>query len=193
MVAVRKNAFRSLTRMPIYLLDGIVIGITLVSAMLAMVRGFSREVLAVGSWIAAAAAAFFLYPYLEPLASQYTSSKALAAIGSAAAIFLVTLIIVSYITMRIADFIIDSRIGILDRTLGFVFGAARGILIMVVANVFLNWLMPADKQPDWVAQAKSKPMLDSLGTSLVNALPKNADTSIIDSIRGKTETGDTDA
>lgn len=179
--------------MPITLFDGIFIGVTLVSAMLAMVRGFSREVLAVASWIAAAAAAFFLYPYLEPYALQYTSSKSLAAIGSAAAIFLVTLIIVSYLTMRLADFIIDSRIGVLDRTLGFVFGAARGILIMVVAVVFLNWLIPETKQPTWVADAKSKPILDDLGEKLINILPEDADSSIIDSIRNKSEDGDTDA
>ncbi|MEW7006655.1 MULTISPECIES: CvpA family protein [unclassified Lentilitoribacter] len=182
--------------MPITLFDGIFIGVTLVSAMLAMVRGFSREVLAVASWVAAAAAAFFLYPYLEPYALQYTSSKSLAAIGSAAAIFLVTLIIVSYITMRLADFIIDSRIGVLDRTLGFVFGAARGVLIMVVAVQFLNWLIAEEKQPTWIAEAKSKPLLDSLGVKLVNILPEDADSSIIDSIRKKSEddaTGDTDA
>jgi membrane protein required for colicin V production len=183
MLAVQKIAFRSKNTMPIELLDGILIGITLVSAMLAMVRGFSREVLSVGSWVAAAAAAFFLYPYLEPYASQYTSSPELAAIGSAAVIFLVTLSIVSYLTMRVADFIIDSRVGVLDRTLGFVFGAARGILIMVVAVQFLNWLIAVDKQPEWIANAKSKPLLDSLGISLVNALPENADSSILDSIR----------
>ena len=64
-------------------------------------------------------------------------------IGSAAVIFLITLIVVSYITMRIADFIIDSRVGALDRTLGFVFGAARGILLLVVALLFFNWLVAA--------------------------------------------------
>lgn len=169
--------------MPIEILDGILIGITLVSAMLAMIRGFSREVLAVVSWIAAAAAAFFLYPLIMPFALQYTSSETLAAIGSAAVIFLITLIVVSYITMRIADFIIDSRIGVLDRTLGFIFGAARGILIMVVAVQFLNWLIPTD-QPTWIAQAKSKPILDSLGNTLVSLLPEDADRSLIDRISG---------
>ena len=42
--------------MPITLLDGILVGFTLVSAMLAMVRGFSREILSIASWAAAAAA-----------------------------------------------------------------------------------------------------------------------------------------
>jgi membrane protein required for colicin V production len=127
--------------MPITLLDGILLAITLFSAVLAMVRGFSREVLAVASWIAAAAAAYLLYPVLTPFALQYTSSDKIAMIGSAAAVFLIALIVVSYITMRIADFIIDSRIGALDRTLGFVFGAARGMLLVVVAMLFFNFLV----------------------------------------------------
>jgi uncharacterized membrane protein required for colicin V production len=143
--------------MPITLLDGILLGITLFSAVLAMVRGFSREVLAVASWIAAAAAAYFLYPLLTPLALKYTSSDKIAMIGSAAVVFLIALIVVSYITMRIADFIIDSRIGALDRTLGFVFGAARGILLVVVAMLFFNWLVPTPKQPDgWSPQNPSR-------------------------------------
>lgn len=173
--------------MPITLLDGILIAITLFSAVLAMVRGFSREVLAVASWVAAAAAAYFLYPVLTPFVLNYTSSQQIAMIGSAAVVFLVALIIVSYITMRIADFIIDSRVGALDRTLGFVFGAARGVLLVVVAMLFFNWLVAEPKQPEWVAQAKAKPLLDSLGERLVNMLPENADATILERLRG---TGD---
>ena len=70
--------------MPITILDGIVLGVALFSAILAMVRGFSREVLSVASWVGAAAAAYFLYPHLLPYASQYTTSGTVAMIGSAA-------------------------------------------------------------------------------------------------------------
>ena len=79
--------------MPITLLDGIVLAVTLFSAVLAMVRGFSREVLAVASWVAAAAAAYFFYPALVPFAQKYTGSDKIAMIGSAAVIFLITLIV----------------------------------------------------------------------------------------------------
>ena len=48
-------------------------------------------------------------------------------------VFLVTLLIVSVITVRISDMILDSRIGALDRTLGFLFGLGRGLIIVVVA------------------------------------------------------------
>jgi len=73
--------------------------------------------------------------------------------------------------MKIADFIIDSRIGALDRTLGFLFGAARGILLLVVAVAFWNWLVDADHRPAWVNNAKSKPFLDSLVVRLQAVLP----------------------
>ncbi len=170
--------------MPITLLDGILLGVTLFSAVLAMVRGFSREVLAVASWVAAAAAAFFLYPVLTPFVMGYTASDKVAMIGAAAVIFVVALIVVSYITMRIADFIIDSRIGALDRTLGFVFGAARGVLLVVVAMLFFNWLVDVPRQPEWVADAKSKPLLDQLGQRLVGMLPDDADATILDRLKG---------
>ncbi|MDF1631815.1 CvpA family protein [Mycoplana sp. MJR14] len=171
--------------MPITLLDGIVIGVALFSAVLAMVRGFSREVLSVASWVGAAAAAYFLYPVLVPYAKEYTTSDTVAIIGSAGVVFLLALIVISFITMRIADFIIDSRIGALDRTLGFLFGAARGILIVVVAMLFFNWLVPAQQQPSWVGSAKSKPLLDNLGTKLIALLPENADTEIRDRLLGR--------
>jgi len=176
--------------MPITILDGIVLGVALFSAILAMVRGFSREVLSVASWVGAAAAAYFLYPFLLPYATNYTSSDTVAMIGSAGVVFLLALIVISFITMRIADFIIDSRIGALDRTLGFLFGAARGILLVVVAMLFFNWLVAPQQQPEWVTTAKSKPLLDNLGGKLIALLPENADATILDRLRGKDTTGE---
>jgi membrane protein required for colicin V production len=163
--------------MTVTLLDGLLFGIMLVSALLAMVRGFSREVLSVVSWVIAAAAAFFFYEPLTPFARQYISSDTVAMAAAALGVFVITLIIVSFLTLKIADFIIDSRIGALDRMLGFVFGAVRGLLLVVVAMLFFNWLAP-EEQPTWVAQAGSKPFLDDLGARLVAALPEDPEATI---------------
>ena len=163
--------------MPITLLDGILLAITLFSGVLAMVRGFSREVLSVASWVAAAAAAFLFYKQAVPYVQPYVDNELLAQAAAAGAIFLVTLIVVTIITMKIADFIIDSSVGALDRTLGFVFGAARGVLLVVVAMLFFNWLAQS-RQPSWVANAKSKPLLDSLGQQLVNLLPEDPEAAL---------------
>ena len=169
--------------MPITIFDGIVIGVILFSAVLAMVRGFSREILSIVSWGGSAAAAYYLYPTLLPYAKRYTDSDSIAIVGSAAVVFLIALILISFITMKVADFIIDSRIGALDRTLGFLFGAARGVLLLVVAVAFWNWLVDQPHRPDWVNNAKSKPFLDSMVVKLESALPEQ----IAQVVRSKVE------
>lgn len=164
--------------MPITLLDGILVGFTLVSAMLAMVRGFSREVLSIASWAAAAIAAYLFYPQVVPYVAPYIDNDQLAMAAAAAIVFFVALIIVTLITMKIADFIIDSRVGALDRTLGFLYGAARGILVVAVGLLFFNWLVGTN-QPGWVANAKSRPLLETIGQKLQSILPDDPENSIL--------------
>jgi membrane protein required for colicin V production len=173
--------------MPITIFDGIVIGVVLFSAVLAMVRGFSREVLSIASWAGSVAAAYYLYPVLVPYVKNYTSDDRIALAGSAGIIFIVALIVISFITSRIADFIIDSRIGALDRTLGFLFGAARGLLLLVVAVAFWNWLIDVRQRPDWVNNSKSKPFLDQLVLKLEAVLPTDIEPQIRERILGREE------
>ncbi|KZK97600.1 Colicin V production protein [Pseudovibrio sp. Ad5] len=169
--------------MPITLLDGILLVIMLISGVLAMIRGFVREVLSIASWVAAAVAAYLFYGSLKPFVLQHVTNDTLATAIAAGAVFLVTLIVVSYITMRISDFVLDSRIGALDRTLGFVFGAARGFLLVVVALLFFNWFVPEPRQPNWIMDAKSRHLLVTSGQSLVAALPEDPERAIMDQIR----------
>jgi membrane protein required for colicin V production len=164
--------------MPITLLDGILVGFTLVSAMLAMVRGLSREILSIASWVAAAAAAFFFYPMVLPYVQPYIDNEQIAMVAAAGIVFVIALIVVTVITMKIADWIIDSRIGALDRTLGFLYGAARGVLVVAVGLLFFNWLVGANT-PAWIANAKSRPLLESIGATLEGLLPDDPDNSLL--------------
>ncbi len=158
--------------MPVSILDLVVIGVVLISALLAAVRGFTREVLAIAAWVSAAAAAWFLHPLALPYAKQYIASDTIALVAAIGAIFIVTLIVVSILTVKVSDAILDSRIGAIDRTLGFIFGAARGLLLCVIGWVFFSWLVQG-KMPEWAANARSRPMLESTGNSLVAMLPEN--------------------
>src|SRR5690606_18868743 len=164
--------------MPITLLDGILVGFTLVSAMLAMVRGLSREILSIASWIAAAAAAYFFYPMVLPYVEPYIDNEQIAMVAAAGIVFVIALIVVTVITMKIADWITDSRSGALDRTLGFLYGAARGILVVAVGLLFFNWLVGAHT-PAWVANAKSRPLLESIGATLEGLLPDDPENSLL--------------
>src|SRR6266545_3558103 len=132
--------------MPITLLDFILIGVMLVSALLAMIRGFMREVLSIAAWVIAAGATLYGYAKLLPYAKSYFNNDIVASAVVIGGTFLLTLIVVSIITVRFSDMVLDSRIGALDRTLGFLFGLARGLVIVVVAFLFFAWLVPERSQ-----------------------------------------------
>jgi membrane protein required for colicin V production len=101
----------------------------------------------------------------------------------------VTLIIVSLITARISDFVLDSRIGALDRTLGFLFGAGRGLLLAVIGYLFFTALVPEKLQPPWAREARAKPILEETGRSLLAMLPQDINSDIIRKML-KPKTGD---
>jgi membrane protein required for colicin V production len=156
--------------MPSYFDLGLIV-VVLISAFLAMVRGFTREVLAIASWGAAAVAAIYLHPLALPYVKPYISKDVIALAVSAAGVFFATLIVVSLITIKFSDAILDSKVGALDRSLGFVFGAVRGLLLCVIAFVFFNWLVPEKTQPEWVKAARTRPLLQATGDQLMAMLP----------------------
>ena len=143
--------------------------LVLISAILATARGFTREVLSLATWAGAAAIAAYMYFYHSDIAAKYFSEPLVATGVTVIGTFLVALIVLHLLTMWIGDLVVDSRVGPLDRTLGFVFGAARGILICVVAAVFANFLIGA--QDPMLKDAKSFPPLLSAGDYLIGLLP----------------------
>jgi membrane protein required for colicin V production len=181
--------------MPITILDLVLLGVMLISGLLALVRGFMREILSIAAWGAAALATLYAYQKLLPTAKAYFNNDTIATAVTVAGVFIGTLIVVSIITTRVSDMILDSRIGALDRTLGFLFGLARGLLIVVVAYQFFIWLVPDKQQPDWVRGAKSRTMLDSTGEWLKGLLPDDPENTILKRFKKNKpddETTDTD-
>src|SRR4029077_13045265 len=165
--------------MPVTILDLVLLGVMLVSGLLAMVRGFMREILSIAAWGAAALVTLYAFSKLLPTAKTYFNNDTVAAVVVVAGTFIGTLILVSVITVLISDMVLDSRIGALDRTLGFLFGLGRGLLIVVVAFLFFAWLVPPRTQPAWVANAKSKVVLQSTGDWLMSMLPEDPENTIL--------------
>ncbi len=157
--------------MPITWLDIIVLAFMLISGLLAMARGFTREVLSILSWAAAAAAALLLFPRFQASAREVITPEWMADIALVVGIFVAVLIIVSFITIRTADRILDSRVGALDRSLGFIFGLARGLVLVVIGFLFFAWLVPVESHPKWVTEAKTMPLLDRTGEIVLSVLP----------------------
>jgi len=169
--------------MPITLLDIVLLLVMLISGLLAMIRGFMREILSIAAWGIAALVTLYSFNKVAPITQQYISSDIVAKAVTIGGIFLITLLIVSVITVRISDMILDSRVGALDRSLGFVFGLGRGLIIVVVAFLFFAWLVPPKAQPSWVQNAKSRVVLQSTGNWLMSMLPEDPENTILKKLR----------
>ncbi|HEV7291674.1 CvpA family protein [Devosia sp. RR2S18] len=159
--------------------------LVLISAILATARGLTREVLSLATWAGSAAIAIYMWQYHPEIARGYIDEPIVADIATVVVTFIVALIVLHLLTMRIADFVVDSRIGPIDRTLGFVFGVLRGILIAIVITIFGTWLLGSNLPP-WAAQSQSLPHLQSMGSTLISMLPEGLEEQVTEILRGGT-------
>lgn len=165
--------------------------LVLISAILATARGLTREILSLATWAGSAAVAVYMWQYQPQIAEGFIDDPNVAAVATIVVTFIVALIVLHLITMRIADFVGDSRIGPLDRTLGFVFGVLRGVVIAVVLVIFGTWLLGAsaannyEDLPPWARESKSLPVLDNWGRSLVAVLPDDLEAQVTRILQGR--------
>lgn len=148
------------------IIDGVVALVIVVSAILAYSRGFVREAMAILGWIAAAVLAFLFAPKAEPLIKEIPKvgeylqdSCELSIIAAFAAVFAISLVVVSVFTPLFSSVIQRSALGGLDQGLGFFFGVLRGILLVAVALVVY----------DRVVVNETIPMVDNSRTAKIFA------------------------
>lgn len=145
---------------PINPFDASVILIILFSGGLAMMRGFTREILSLLAWAGAAAATYALFALVRPIANTYVSPGWLADGAAALAIFVPSLIVLWILSNSLSQRVKTSSAGALDRTLGFLFGLGRGAVIVAILFLGLGWLIPMEPTPpEWVAKARTLPLV----------------------------------
>lgn len=152
--------------------DGIVLAVLALSALIAFSRGLVREVLGVGAWIGALVAALYLLPVLSPLAAGVIQPTWLAELIAAAGGFLLALIVLKLLIAWFAARVRASVLGGLDRALGMVFGLARGAFLAVLAYILAGLVLPSvERWPEPVRDARSLPVVAGAAGWLVAQLP----------------------
>lgn len=136
------------------IVDGIVAAIIVVSALLAYSRGFVREAMAIAGWIGATILAFIFADQAEPLVKQIPvlgdfigDSCELSIIAAFAAVFAVSLVVVSIFTPLFSSIVQRSALNGLDQGAGFLFGVLRGILLVAVAFFVYQTVLSAQDIP----------------------------------------------
>lgn len=175
---------------------GIVL-IVLISAILAYSRGLVREILSIAGWIIAAIVAYVFAPQAEPLVREipyvgdfFGNNCIMSLIVSFAVVFAVVLIIVSIFTPLFAGMVQRSAVSAIDRGLGFLFGVARGILLVLVAFVLYEIILPPDSRLAWVEQSQSRAILATAVTDLNTMRPTEVPPWLTDRYEGFVSTCD---
>ncbi len=152
--------------------DLAVLGILAISAVLAFMRGMVREVLGIGAWVGAIAIAVKALPYARPLVKQYVSEPAwidpLAFVG----VFLISLIVLSLLARMVGRMVRGSVLGGVDRSLGVLFGLARGAALVILAYILGGMAVAIDQWPASVREARSLTPTFEGATWVVRQLPE---------------------
>ncbi len=145
---------------PISWVDVAVGGVLLISALLAFTRGMMHEVLSIIPWIGAGVATIYGYPLVKPHAREFIGIDLAADITAGVVLFFASFVVLSMLTRALTAQLPESALNAFDRSLGFLFGLARGALLVCLAYIGLEMTMPPSEHPAWVRDARTLPAVE---------------------------------
>ncbi|PWE17363.1 CvpA family protein [Marinicauda salina] len=142
-----------------------------ISGVMALLRGFVREALTVTAFVAAALAALWTRPVFAGLTMSMVDSALVANLLAMGVVFIVIYLAVSFVTASLQKNVKKGEdVNVLDRTLGFVFGLVRGLVLLgLLVLVFKNTMPGAT--PDWMRGARIYPLANATATMLQALAP----------------------
>jgi len=153
-------------------IDILVVVVILVSAGYAAYRGLVHETFTIIEWVAAGYIALRFTPLFQPLLRDYISPPWLEWIAVFAGTFVIMFIPLSIMSHRVSEQVKKSEIGPIDRTLGFVFGVGRGLVIVGFAYIAFATLVPARDHPDTLTKARLFPLIRNTSDVLRSLTPQ---------------------
>jgi membrane protein required for colicin V production len=153
-------------------LDICVVGLIILSGLMAFARGFVRECLSIASWLGATAAALYGIPYLRPIAQHFGLKGTVADAAAAGTAFIATLVVLTIITGMISRTVKRSSLSALDRTLGLLFGLGRGVLLVTIGFLALSFVLPEKgEKPNWLAESRTAPLFADATAEIAKLVP----------------------
>jgi membrane protein required for colicin V production len=164
-------------------LDVVFLIIVGISALVGIARGMTKEILSILGWVLAALAVFYLVPIINPIMEQYIASKMLATIVSGLVVLIVFCIFWILTADRLGSVVRSSRLSALDRVLGFVFGAARGVLIVILVALMIKTIIPEQSKQGMFKDSQYFALASESAEPIKNLVPE----SWINTFKAKTE------
>ena len=155
--------------------DLVVLGVLALSGLLACLRGLVREVLSIGAWIGAVMIAWEGLAWGQKIAAQWINDPKAAEAASFVVIGLVSLVVLKLLAKSIGRLVDGVGLNSLDRTLGLVFGLARGVFLVMVAYILAGKVTSPQFWPEPVHDALSRPWICEASYKAVEFLPADKD------------------
>ncbi len=146
--------------LPFTALDIIILAVCLLSGLFALLRGFTREVFTIITWIGAVFVGFYFLPYLGPTFRNYITIGAVADVFAFAIPFFIVFFALTHLCGRLSKLLGTTEIGPIDGTAGFFFGLVRGFIVVTIAYFSVDVFTQPEKTPDWMIKAKFRPMIE---------------------------------
>jgi len=153
--------------------DLAVLVVIALSAVFAFARGFVREALSIVAWVGAALITLYGFTFVYGVVARFVTTPLLAELVAGAGLFLVCLIGLTFLTGALAGFVHSSALSPIDRTLGLIFGVARGAVLVSLAYLVIDISLPPTDRPGWLRDAKSEPLLAQGADMLRGLLPES--------------------
>jgi membrane protein required for colicin V production len=145
--------------------------VVLLSALFAYSRGFTKEVFTLGIWVVAALAALNFYPVVEPVIRDVVDLGDLTPWAAIAIAFVIALIILSIVGSVISSAIRNSALGPIDKGLGFLFGVARGLVLLALAWILFEGSNPAVIESEAIQTSYGGKIVADTAAALREAMP----------------------
>ncbi len=151
--------------------DLVVIGVLMLSALIGLSRGITKEVLSIAAWVGAAFATYRFHANVSPLVRTYITPSSFSDIIAAVGIFVVSLIVLSIVFGAITNRVKGSVLGPVDRSLGVLFGLGRGALLVSLAYLVMALLLPPIDRPAFAREGQTRPLVEQGAIILYDLAP----------------------
>ena len=157
----------------ITIFDIIVAVVIALSVIVALSRGFIKELFSIAAWVGAGAVTYYFFTPILPIVQETIPQQIIAEAITAFVLFVVPLILFRVVAGIIANALTGGgNSGMFDRFLGLGFGLARGALLVAAGYIILSIVMPPERQPDWVNNAYSIGYVQEAASLLQDWLPE---------------------
>jgi len=155
--------------MELNLFDIVIIAVILLSAVIGLFRGLVREILSLLGWIVAIWVAWVFAPRLAGLFAGFISSTEVQQAAAFILLFLVILVLIAILAHYISKVISASALKTTDRSLGMLFGALRGVLLVALVAILLQTTFLAKEQ--WWLGSALKNYFIQIAWQVISVLP----------------------